>query len=492
MDREEIKRIIPYKEPFLFVDKVEELGEKTIIGYYQTHKDDYYFKGHFVDFPIMPGSLIVEALGQIATILLRKKLGENHFSKHFLAYNIRGVQFRKPIFPGEKVTLRAEVLGFYDAPPGSEAEKFAHILGQAFGGDELKCEARFSIAVVDKKKFTKSSPFQIQKNTMLILSQKEVKKILPLSQIKEVIRVVEEAFADYAQNKVQMPPKSYLYFKEVEGDLRIMPAFSSRLKMAGTKIVNVHPLNPLREGLPTVMATIILNNPQNGLPVALMDGTYITGLRTGAGGAVAVKYLARENASTLGVVGAGEQAFYQIMAITQVREIKEIVVFDIKKEAIEKLRSLLAKENIEIKDAPLEEVVKKDIVVTATPSRKPIIKREWILPGTHINAIGADAEGKEELDPQILKEGKIVIDDWAQATHSGEINVPLKKGMITEADIYASLGEVIIGKKKGRENEEEITIFDSTGLAIQDLYTATLVYQKAKEKEEGREIKLLE
>ena len=113
------------------------------------------------------------------------------------------------------------------------------------------------------------------------------------------------------------------------------------------------------------------------------------------------------------------------------------------------------------------------------------------MPGTHINAIGADACDKEELEPEILKEAKIVVDCWEQASHSGEINVPLAKGIISQKDIYGSLGEIVSGKKKGRENEKEITIFDSTGLAIQDLYTANLIYQSAKRRKVGREIKII-
>ena len=314
---------------------------------------------------------------------------------------------------------------------------------------------------------------------MLILNQQQIKNIIPLSKIKEVINCVEKAFYDYGNKNVQMPPKAYLYFKEYNGDLRIMPAFSPRLKLAGTKIVNVHPDNP-KKGLSTVMAVIVLNDAQNGVAIALLDGTYITGMRTGAAGAVAVKYLARKDSRTLGVVGSGQQAIYQIASITKVRNIKEIFVFDINQKAIQKLERILNKEKTKIKEASLKEVCQKDILVTTTPSRKPIVKKEWILPGTHINAIGADAENKEELDPEILKKGKIVIDDWAQASHSGEINVPLKKGIISKKNMYACLGEIVAKKKIGRENDREITIFDSTGLAIQDLYTADLVYKKAK------------
>ena len=326
---------------------------------------------------------------------------------------------------------------------------------------------------------------------MLIINQDEVKKIIPLKNSGEAVRAVEKAFRDYGNNKVQMPCKSYLYFAKDNGDLRIMPSYSIPLGITGTKIVNVHPNNP-KKGLKTVMASIILNDPKNGMPIALMDGTYITAMRTGAASGVATKYLARKNVKTLGVVGAGEQAITQIMSILQTRKIKEIYVFDLDPGKIKKLANILKKEGVLIKRAEsLKHAVGQDVVATTTPVRKPIIKKEWILPGTHINAIGADAEGKEELDPEILKSAKIVIDDWAQASHSGEINVPLKKGMIKEKDIYGRLGDIVAGKKKGRVNDKEITVFDSTGLGVQDLYTANLVLKLAENKKIGKKIKII-
>ena len=325
---------------------------------------------------------------------------------------------------------------------------------------------------------------------MLILTQKDVQKILPLGQIKKVINAVEMAFSDFSQGIAQMPPKMYLIFKEFDGDLRIMPSWSKKLVMAGTKIVNVHPQNP-KKGLLSVMAVIVLNDPKTGMPLALMDGTWITAMRTGAASGVATKYLAKKEAKTLGVVGAGFQAITQIAAISKVKKLKEILVYDIREEAIERLAKILAKEKIKIKKGSLEEVCQKDILVTATPAREPIVKKEWIKPGAHINAIGADAPGKEELDPEILKNSKIVVDCLEQAEHSGEINVPLAKGIIKKEDIFGELGEIVSGKKPAREKEDEITIFDSTGLAIQDLYTATLVYREAKRKKIGKEIKIL-
>ncbi len=326
---------------------------------------------------------------------------------------------------------------------------------------------------------------------MIILNQKQIKELIPLSKIKKVVDAVESAFRDYGLGLVQMPPKKYLTFSKWNGDLRIMPSYSETLKLAGTKIVNVHPDNP-KKGLKTVMASILLNDPTNGLPVALMDGTYITLVRTGAAGAVATKYLARKDASRLGVIGGGQQAISQICAINEVRKLKDIAVFDLNEKNIDNLAKILKPLGIAIRKAKtMQEACDCDILVTTTPSRKPIVKKEWIKPGTHINAIGADAQGKEELDPAIFKHAEIVIDDWAQASHSGEINVPVAQGLISQKDIYAGLGDIVCGKKPGRANDKDITVFDSTGLGVQDLYTAAIAYKLAKTSKTGTNIELI-
>jgi len=153
LTKEQIKEIIPYQEPFLFVDGVEEMSENKITGFYQTSKEDYYFKGHFVDFKIMPGVLVVEAMAQLSTILLRKKIGENHKDYHFLAFDVKSVQFLKTIFPGDKIDLKAEVLAIY--PVEKSQAKIARIKTQALVGNDLKVEARFSVAIVNKKEFEK-------------------------------------------------------------------------------------------------------------------------------------------------------------------------------------------------------------------------------------------------------------------------------------------------------------------------------------------------
>ncbi|MBO8181350.1 MAG: alanine dehydrogenase [Archaeoglobus sp.] len=313
----------------------------------------------------------------------------------------------------------------------------------------------------------------------LILTQKEIKGLLTM---EDALNAVEHAFEMHGLNAVQMPAKIYLEFQK--GDLRAMPAYLDG--KAGVKWVNSHPGN--REvGLPTVMALLIYNDPETGFPLAVMDATHITNMRTGAAGGIASKYLARPNSKVLGFVGCGTQAYTQLLAHKGVFEIKEAKCFDIREENSSKFIEFCEAQGIPAEVLELEEVCNCDILITTTPSRKPIVRREWISEGTHINAIGADAPGKQELDPEIIRTAKVFVDDKEQAFHSGEVNVPLAKGVIREEDIAGTIGEVITGKIKGREGNE-ITVFDSTGLAIQDIATASIVFQRATEKNVGTKI----
>ena len=320
------------------------------------------------------------------------------------------------------------------------------------------------------------------------MDQNDVRSILELS---EVMEAVEKAFEQHGRKKVQMPPKSYLYFDKHNGDLRTMPAYLEEQDVAGVKIVNVHPDNRAK-GLPSVMALVVLNSTETGQPLAVMDGTHLTDLRTGAAGGVAAKYLARKDSHIVGIVGTGNQAKTQLMALSLVFDIHQVKVYDISTDRAEGFRGDMM-QNIGaeiIVASSVEEVCDCDILVTVTPVRKPLVRSEWIKPGTHINAIGADAAGKEELDPMLLTRAKVIVDDIVQASHSGEVNVPLSDGVITSDDIWAEIGEVVADIKVGRENESEITVFDSTGLAIQDIATATIVYNAAKKRGLGRSLSM--
>lgn len=285
--------------------------------------------------------------------------------------------------------------------------------------------------------------------------------------------VVEEAFAEHGRGRVRMPPKLYVPLEG--GDFRSMPAYVPSLRSAGVKIVNVHPDNPAK-GLPTVMAVIVLLDPGNGRPEAILNATSLTDMRTGAAGGIACRHLAPEKEIALGVVGSGRQANAQIAAIAEEREIREIRIWSRKSSNAERLASEWR--HLDARSSTLERACGCEVLVTTTPSTSPIVKSEWIADGTHINAIGADAPGKQELDPAILRRGLVFVDDIEQAVHSGEINVPISRGLFRREEIAGTIGQVILGIC-GRRRREEITIFDSTGLAIQDIAIAHLAIQNA-------------
>jgi alanine dehydrogenase len=305
----------------------------------------------------------------------------------------------------------------------------------------------------------------------LLLDRSAIKTLIRMS---DVINAVEEAFRMCAEGRGNMPAKTYLSVEH--GDFRAMPA--ALPGCAGMKWVNVHPQNQSL-GLPSVMAILVYNDPETGYPLAIMDATEITAYRTGAAAAIASKYLARQDSHTVGIIGAGFQAHTQILAHAELFSPISINVFDVSKAAVDRLMRSLPQ--FSIKSCSVQEAVASDIVCTLTPSRSPVIKREWISAGTHINAIGADAPGKQELDPSILKEAIVVVDDLRQASTSGEINVPIQKGSYTIREVYGTLAELVVGKKKGRTDNKVITVFDSTGIAVEDIAVAKLLFEKAQQ-----------
>ncbi len=323
---------------------------------------------------------------------------------------------------------------------------------------------------------------------VLWLSEEDTSSLLS---IDDAIDAVQEAFMEHGLGKTQMPPKSYLYFPKYEGDLRTMPAYLEALDTAGVKIVNVHANNP-QKGLPTVMALMVLNAPKTGAPISIMGATYLTSMRTGASGAVAAKLLARHESKIVGLVGAGVQARTQLLGLSRIFKIDQVVVSD---RSLESARAFEkdSKAFLECDYSPTtnpKEACNCDILVTATPARQPVIRESWIKPGTHINAIGADARGKQELESSLTGNSKVVVDDISQAVHSGEVNVPISEGVMRPDDIYAQIGEILVGSKTGRISREEITIFDSTGLGIQDVATGFVIYRRALEMGKGIKLRL--
>ncbi|WP_227375190.1 ornithine cyclodeaminase family protein [Haladaptatus halobius] len=306
------------------------------------------------------------------------------------------------------------------------------------------------------------------------------------TQMPELIRAVEDAFAAYARGDAQMPAKSYIDLPQYNGDFRSMPAYleADNWDAAGIKWVNVHPDNPDSFDLPTVMGTMIYSDPETAFPLAIMDGTELTMKRTGAAAAVATDYLAVEDATSMGLIGAGVQSYTQLEAISEVRPIEEVVISDIDEEAVERFIDYFDDE-FDVRAGSISDAAACDVLSTVTPVEKPIVSREAVGERTHINAMGADAEGKHELADEVLLNAKLVIDDHAQTTHSGEINVPYNAGVLSDDDIHGDIGDIVVGELDGRTDDDGVTVFDSTGLAIQDVAAAHVVYEHANENDNG-------
>ncbi|WP_135805988.1 ornithine cyclodeaminase family protein [Halorussus marinus] len=306
------------------------------------------------------------------------------------------------------------------------------------------------------------------------------------TKMDDVIRAVEDAFAAYARGDAQMPAKSYIDLPQYNGDFRSMPAYleADDWDAAGIKWVNVHPDNPDEFDLPTVMGTMVYSNPETAFPLAIMDGTELTMKRTGAAAAVATDYLAVEDATTMGIVGAGVQSYTQLEAVAAIRPIEEVVVSDLDEERVAKFIDYFD-DDFDVRAGSIEEAAQCDVLSTVTPVEDPVVSREAIGEHTHVNAMGADAEGKHELADEILLDAKLVIDDHAQTTHSGEINVPYHEGVLSDDDIYGEVGDIVVGDIEGRTDDDGITVFDSTGLAIQDVAAAHVVYEHADENDNG-------
>lgn len=308
-------------------------------------------------------------------------------------------------------------------------------------------------------------------------------QVLSCLSFEDAVRVIEEAFAAFGRGETAMPAKVYLEVPEVNGDFRAMPARCG--DYAGIKWVASYPENPTKRDLPQIIAVFILNDPITALPLAIMDGTALTERRTGAAAAIASKYLATKTRS-IGFLGCGIQA-QAILNAHRVLFGEELEIFAADRD--EAAAARFAERNGG-RAVPVSEIGKVDILNTTTPSRSPIILADQLLPHTHINAIGADAPGKRELGECVLRELRIVVDDVHQASHSGEINVPLSEGKLDPSAILGNLGQVVAGKVDGKRGEGR-SLFDSTGLAIQDVVAAACAYENAKARGIGKTGKIV-
>ena len=323
----------------------------------------------------------------------------------------------------------------------------------------------------------------------LLLKRQDVLELLT---VDECIAAVEHAFKLYGEGAVPKP-----------GILSVhSPGGAFHLK-AGVLSLDRHYFvvksnanffqNSARFGLPNIQGVILLCDGENGQPLALMDSIEITIRRTGAATAVAAKYLARQDAKVATICGCGNQGRISLQTLLKVRPLKRVFAYDRDAEQAARFASELSKQlNIAIEptDDLAAAVGQSDICVTCTPSREYFLNREYVAPGTFIAAVGADSEEKQELDPSLLAaSNKVVADILDQCAVVGELHHALEKGLLKRTDVHAELGEVVAGKKAGRSSDEDIIIFDSTGMALQDAAAAAIVYEKASEAGVGANFK---
>lgn len=329
---------------------------------------------------------------------------------------------------------------------------------------------------------------------MLILKQNHIKKAINMSQ---AIDVVEKAFIAYSSGKTRVPIRTQLEVSQEEGVALYMPGYVKELKALGVKIVTVFPNNYQKE-LPTINALIVLNDASTGVPIAVMEGSYLTALRTGAASGVATRHLAREDSTVVAIIGSGVQARTQLEGVCNVRPIKEVRVFDIDstkaEQYVEEMEQKLKDFDIKycVAATPEEAVEKADIICTATTSKKPVFAGEAIKPGVHINAVGAFTPRMQEIGEDVIgKADKICVDSVEAALEeAGDLIIPMNKGLLKKEEIYAEIGEIASGQKRGREGSEEITLFKTVGLSVQDMAVAMLTYRRSKEMGLGEEFEL--
>jgi ornithine cyclodeaminase len=312
------------------------------------------------------------------------------------------------------------------------------------------------------------------------------------------IALMREAFAQLSAGDASVPERLAVGVPDVEGTALFMPAYLRASRQLGLKVVGVFPRNAAR-GLPTVPATVLLLDAETGRPLALLDGTYLTALRTGAASGLATELLARPEARVVALFGAGGQALHQLEAVCRVRTIERAWLVNRTRAHAERLAERVAGwgewRPREVRVAGSGEVrtavADADVIVTATAATEPLFPGEWARPGTHVNAIGAFTPRMRELDATLLRRALVVVDHRPAArAEAGDLLMAEREGTLAPGTVYAELGELVLGSHPGRVDAEQITVFKSVGVAVQDVAVAGAAYQRAAERGLGVEVTL--
>jgi alanine dehydrogenase len=324
----------------------------------------------------------------------------------------------------------------------------------------------------------------------VLLSEQDVRLVLSM---RDLIDAMEGALVRFSSREVAQPLRTVIEVGLQRAFVGVMPAFIADPAALGTKVVSVFGSNAA-VGLPTHLATIVLLDPMTGELLSIMDGRFITEARTAAVSAVSAKHLARPDASKLAIIGSGVQARSHLEAIALVRELRDVRVWS----RSEENRAAFAREMRPRSDAPVratasakEAVDGADLIVLATASREPVVRSEWIAEGAHVCAVGACRPDQREMDTELVRRGRVFVDSRTGAlAEAGDIVIPLKAGAFDETHLAGELGEVAMGSVAGRTSSDEVTIFKSLGMAVEDVAAAHLAYVKAAERGLGRGIVL--
>jgi alanine dehydrogenase len=328
---------------------------------------------------------------------------------------------------------------------------------------------------------------------MLVLTRSQVRDLVPMP---DAIDLMKTAFAELSAGRTVSPLRTVIPLPDREGDALFMPAYVPAMNALGLKSVNVFRRNPER-GLPVIHAIVSLVDPETGQPLAIMDGTYLTALRTGAVSGAAADLLSRPDSRVLTAIGAGAQGVTQIAAVCAVRPIERVIAVDVNKAALERLGQILRTDWPEI-ESRLETttdtaaaVGEADIVCTATTSHSPVFRDEDVRPGTHISAVGAYTPEMQELPAATVARATVVVDAVdAALSEAGDLIIPLRDGLVTPEHFARELGMVASGAIPGRTSVDEVTLFKSVGNAVQDVVVAKRAVERAREQGVGTEIEL--
>lgn len=324
-----------------------------------------------------------------------------------------------------------------------------------------------------------------------IISRKEVAQAVKMP---EAIEAVKKSYIQLSAGKAEVPLRARIEVKKEKGVSLFMPAYLAESETMGVKVVTVFPNNQ-KKGLPTIYATVLVLDTETGRPLAVIEATYLTAIRTGAASGVATDLLARKDVHVASIFGAGAQSRTQLEAVCTVRSIEKVWVYDIKPERARafvdemKARSAPIPSDISVAGSPSQAVSEADLICTATTSLEPVFDDSDLKPGVHINGIGSYTPDMVEIPYQTVIRSKVVVDSFEVAlSEAGDLIIPLKKGLISREKIHGEIGDVAAAKIPGRQSDEELTFFKSVGIASQDVAVAELILHRSQDLGLGLEV----